>query len=190
MKNKLSQGNRILLMMIAIGLTCLVGIALAYNGIVSPNNANENGDEQADKDTPAIQVPSFLSNLPTKETEDQWQGEDGTFVLRSVGDVLIHSEVTATADTVAEVFADQTASLQDVGALTGDNLIAYGSNSGETAVDLGVSDYNFDPMIAKIAPFTSYADFTVANLEIPAAYPELPVGLIRILICHRPFWGL
>ena len=47
MKNKLSQGNRILLMMIAIGLTCLVGIALAYNGIVSPNNANENGDDQA-----------------------------------------------------------------------------------------------------------------------------------------------
>lgn len=68
MKNKLSQGNRILLMMIAIGLTCLVGIALAYNGIVSPNNANVNGDEQAGKDTPAIQVPSFLSNLPTKET--------------------------------------------------------------------------------------------------------------------------
>lgn len=176
MKNKLSQGNRILLMIIAIGLVCLVGIALAYKGIVSPSNSNEDGDEQGGNDTPVIQVPSFLSNLPAKETEDQWQGEDGTFVLRSVGDVLIHSEVTATADTTAEVFADQTASLQDAGALTGDNLIAHGSNNGDMAVDLGVSDYNFDPMVAKIAPFTSYADYTVANLEIPAAYPELPVA--------------
>lgn len=59
MKNKLSQGNRILLMIIAIGLVCLVGIALAYKGIVSPSNSNENGDEQGGNDTPAIQVPSF-----------------------------------------------------------------------------------------------------------------------------------
>lgn len=57
MKNKLSQGNRILLMIIAIGLVCLVGIALAYNGIVSTSNSNENGDEQAGNDTPADMLP-------------------------------------------------------------------------------------------------------------------------------------
>lgn len=171
---KMKQGNRILLLIIAIGIVCLSSIGLAYQGAISSRNFQIHDEEQVSDDKPAIQVPIFLSHLPAKEVEEQWKGEDGTFVLRSVGDVLIHSEVTATADTSADIFSKQSAKLQEIAALTSDNLIAYGGEGG--TVDLGVSEYNFDPMIARIAAFTSYADYTVANLEIPAAYPELPIS--------------
>lgn len=171
---KINQGKNILLLLMVIGIVALSGIGMAYRGAISPKNSTLGIDDQETNETPAIQVPSFLTELPAKEVEDQWQGEEGTFVLRSVGDVLIHSEVTATADTTSDVFADQVASLQDQDALNGEQQIAYGEEA--SAVDLGVETYNFDPMIAQIAPFTSYADYTVANLEIPAAYPELPVA--------------
>lgn len=171
---KMKQGNRILLLIIAIGIVCLSSIGLAYQGAISSRNFQIHDEEQVSDDKPAIQVPIFLSHLPAKEVEEQWKGEDGTFVLRSVGDVLIHSEVTATADTSADIFSKQSAKLQEIAALTSDNLIAYGGEGG--TVDLGVSEYNFDPMIARIAAFTSYADYTVANLEIPAAYPDLPIS--------------
>lgn len=170
---KLKNANRILQVILAMGIVCLMGIGLAYRGIISPKDSGENTDEQTTADAEPIKVPKFLSDLPSKAAEDQWHGTEGQFVLRSVGDVLIHTEVTATADTSSDVFAEQTRNLKEAEALTDSNLIAHGS---EASIDLGVDEYNFDPMIARIAPFTAYADYTVANLEIPAAYPELPVA--------------
>ncbi|OYW70550.1 MAG: hypothetical protein B7Z25_04135, partial [Aerococcus viridans] len=120
------------------------------------------------------ETPAFLSDLPQKEYAALWQGQEGTVVLRSVGDILIHSEVAEMANTSSNFFLDSASNLSAIAALNEQNQINAGSDVDN--IDLGVDEYNFDPMIARIAPYTSYADITVANLEIPAAYPTLPIS--------------
>ncbi len=173
---KTKKGYQLLLIIGAIAITCLSLIVLAYNYQLSPKDPNENtpgASDSAQNQVAEVQVPAFLSSLPEKENRGEWQGEEGKFVLRSMGDVLIHQEVSQMADPATDFFTNQVNNLQAMEALDKNQLIAAGEAAN---VDLGLADYNFDPMIARIAPFTSYADYSIANLEIPATYPDLPIA--------------
>lgn len=177
---QMKDGNKILIVLLAIFMVCISGIGIAYQAKIQEDAVAESlavsSQSSASKREAEAEIatPEFLRDLPQKDVADLGQGQEGKLTLRSVGDILIHDKVSEMADTSSNFFIDQAAYLTSVGALNDHNLISAGSEGGD--IHLGVDEYNFDPMIAKIAPFTSYADITVANLEIPATYPTLPIS--------------
>lgn len=127
----------------------------------------------AQEETPTQTLPPSLTGLPAKDTQAPWQGTDGELILRSIGDVLIHDRVSWLADIDSAVYQDSVSTLQEAGILNDKGLVL----GGETITSkLDSEQYDFLPMLARIAPYTSYADVTIANLEVIAAYPQLPVA--------------
>lgn len=126
----------------------------------------------AQEETPANVIPPSLTGLPERDQAEAWQGTDGELVLRSVGDVLIHDRVSWLADIDSPVYQAHLAELIADGFLTKDGDIV-----GAEIVDFNLDSeqYDFRSMLARIAPYMSYADVTIANLEVIAAYPALPV---------------
>lgn len=117
-------------------------------------------------------LPANLKGLPERQAAEPWQATPDQLVLRSVGDILIHDRVSWLADIESPIY--QVAIEQ----LTADGILnEEGAVFGGETIDfsLGSEAYDFLPMLAQIAPFTSYADVTIANLEVIAAYPDLPV---------------
>lgn len=106
--------------------------------------------------------PAYLNGLPAKAQVQDFKGQANQLVLRSVGDVLVHDRVSYMADTQSDLYQ---------GALA--DLVSQGINQSFFKPD---SVYDFMPMLAYIKPFTEYADVTVANMEIIAAGPDLPVS--------------
>ncbi|MGO4936173.1 CapA family protein [Fundicoccus sp. Sow4_H7] len=119
------------------------------------------------------EVPKTLDHLPAKEQFEPWQGQEGELRLRSFGDFLIHDRVSWMADKSSWLYEDAIARLEAEG-LWEDGMVPGAEEVSATIA--GSEDYDFMPMLARIAPFTSYADVTVANLEIIAAYPDLPIS--------------
>lgn len=125
---------------------------------------------------PVEPFPASLAGLPQRDAAAPFQGTEGKLVLRSVGDTLIHEHVSELAAVDSPIYRDAVARLQEEGIINEDYSGVVG---GEGAYDPGATlspDYDFMPMMARMAPFTSYADVTVANLETVAAYPEFPVS--------------
>lgn len=124
----------------------------------SSSSENINGDEsktQSDK--------SFLfEGLPKKEKNEPYQGSENQLILRSVGDVLIHDRVSYMADTQSELYQSTKQDMIDLG-------FAESDFNAEAI-------YDFMPMLAYIKPYIEYADVSVANMEVIAATPDLPVS--------------
>lgn len=169
---KLKRSYKILLFLLVSVIVFLSFIGLAYNRQIGQIVSDESEPEE-ENEVKNLQTPPFLASIPEKDSRAEWQGEEGKLVLRSVGDVLIHDKVSEMALTSSDLFNQQLSVLEGTEALNEQNMI---NATVGADVDLGVEEYNFDPMIARIAPFTSYADYTIANLEIPAAYPEIPIS--------------
>ncbi|HIY58444.1 MAG TPA: CapA family protein [Candidatus Tetragenococcus pullicola] len=109
-----------------------------------------------------------LIGLEEKKQTNEEPAKEGEFVLRSVGDLLMHETVSAMADTQSDFYQSAVESLQKEG-------IDFKPLKAEKSTD-DQKDYDFSPMFAQIAPFTEYADATIANLETIATYPELPIS--------------
>ncbi|MDO4432722.1 MAG: CapA family protein [Aerococcaceae bacterium] len=118
---------------------------------LAQENSSESVVESSDI-LPEIHVPEVLVGLNAREVEQPYVAQTGELRLRSVGDLLIHDRVSVMADTTSLLYQQHT------------------GNANATQA------YDFMPMLEKIAPFTEYADITIANLEIPTAAPQFEVS--------------
>lgn len=125
--------------------------------------ATTNSETTQDQDLSKNQSHAFLfEGLETKENLQPYQPQENQLVLRSVGDVLIHDRVSWMADTYSDLYQKTKAAML---------------KEGFTEADFdSEADFDFMPMLNYIKPYTEYADVTVANMEIIAAYPDLPVS--------------
>lgn len=121
----------------------------------------------------AEEVPASLQHLPAKEVVEPWQGKEGEIRLRSFGDFLIHDRVSWMADRSSWLYQGAVEQLEAEGIWNNGTVI--GAEEVPNIIE-GSQDYDFLPMVARMAPYTSYADVTVANMEIIAAYPDLPIS--------------
>lgn len=172
----------IIILSIILMITCLVTGWLVMNSLSntdegqvessqgvdhsSSNEESENENQPEDEQEPLSEP---LLGLTEKETfEETFTPKEGEFILRSVGDLLIHDRISDLANIEHPIHQEAIAQLEKEG-------IDVNSISVE---DFGDSEthYDFAPMLAKIAPYTEYADATIANLEVIAAYPDLPVS--------------
>ncbi|WP_087117963.1 CapA family protein [Corynebacterium urinipleomorphum] len=81
---------------------------------------------------------------------------EASVTIRSVGDILIHSEVYTDAATNAAM-----------------NATASATGEGGTAAAGG---YDFAPMLAPVAKYMRNADITTANMEVPVAGPAFELS--------------
>lgn len=121
-----------------------------------------NSEAQVQEQSKNQSYDFLFDGLETKESVQPYQAQDNRLVLRSVGDVLIHDRVSWMADTYSDLYQQTKAAMLE---------------EGFTEADFdSQADFDFMPMLNYIKPFTEYADVTVANMEIIAAYPDLPVS--------------
>ncbi len=124
-----------------------------------------------------------LVGLTEKKSAQAFTPKEDELVLRSVGDVLIHDRVSNMADVDSKLYQsavkELTAEGIDISSLTApreDSVEKQTADTSESGAETAQVVYDFAPMLAKIAPFTAYADVTMANMEVIAAYPDLPMS--------------
>lgn len=100
-----------------------------------------------------------LVGLKAKDQETPFEGKEGELKLRSVGDVLLHEFVSEMASVKNPFYKSAVDRLHKDG-------ISWENPGGA---------YDFYPMLAQIAPYMSYADVTLANMEVIVANPQYPV---------------
>lgn len=174
MKGKITGG--ILLVIALIGV--LMGCGMTNEKqVVEPVEEVVAETAVPEPEIELMELPASLDGLKARETAVAWQGTEGELVLRSVGDVLIHDRVSWLADVASPVYEAAVADLTEDGIWSEEADATASKVLGGEAyeMDLDSSEYDFLPMLARIAPYTAYADVTVANLEVIAAYPQLPV---------------
>lgn len=125
-------------------------------------SSSTESESSVEKPVEPIDNAFLYDQLALKESKETLSHPEGQVTLRSVGDVLIHETVSEFADTSSTVYQQ---------ALT--DMEAEGF-SAETFHPEAA--YDFSPMLAYIAPYMSYADISVANLEVLAASPQLAVS--------------
>ncbi len=155
-----------------------IGTYLIYNSLNS-SNANSGLDQQATnqaseskeklqeetvEDLPSepIEHDFLYADLPKKDGKEEFQSQEGELTLRSVGDILIHDRVSYLADTYSPIYQETVSSMIEEGF--------------EPSVFNEDSVYDFMPMLAHIQPYIDYADISMANLEVIAASPQLPMS--------------
>lgn len=121
-----------------------------------------------------VEIPPHLEHLQKKDDTSAWTGIPDRLVMRSVGDVLIHDRVSWIADIDSPIYQETMKELEEYGLIRADGL-PWGGELHKEKVE-GSEQYDFTPMLAHIMPFISYADVSIANLEVIAAYPELPMS--------------
>lgn len=104
----------------------------------------------------------LYEGLNKKPATTEFQPVENKLVLRSVGDVLLHDRVSVMADTTSDLY-NQTKSA----------MIALGFNEEDFNAS---AEFDFSPMLNFIKPYIEFADVSVANMEIIAAYPQLPIS--------------
>ncbi|WP_124057975.1 CapA family protein [Vaginisenegalia massiliensis] len=106
-------------------------------------------------------LPQPLVGLKAKPNFQASPAQPNRLVLRSVGDILIH-------DNVAQMVHKDNPLYQ---------AMIESNRQRQMPIKVG-TDYEFDflPMFQEVAPFTSYADLTIANMEVLAASPQLPIA--------------
>lgn len=174
MKGKIIGG--ILLVVALIGVLIGYGMMNEKQEMTSVAESVEEvtAEESQVTESELMELPTSLDGLTARETLVPWKGTEGELVLRSVGDVLIHDRVSWLADVESPVYQAAVEDLTADGILTEDDAAAVlGGEAHE--MDLNSAEFDFLPMLARIAPYTVYADVTIANLEVIAAYPQLPV---------------
>lgn len=174
MKHKISAAILVVL--------AIIGILVGYVATTSQSAQVSLAEEEAQKvekaiepTPPSMELPLSLEGLTARKSQAPWEGTEGELVLRSVGDVLIHDRVSWLADVESPIYHTAVKDLTAEGILTGGE--PAGVLGGEAhEMDLNSAEFDFLPMLARIAPYTTYADVTIANLEVIAAYPQLPVA--------------
>ncbi|XJS09804.1 CapA family protein [Aerococcaceae bacterium WGS1372] len=126
------------------------------------SDISENEEQTNEKAEPAINMEYLYVGLTPKDSLEPLENHEGELTFRSVGDVLIHDRVSHLADTSSPIYQDTVSSLIEVGF---DEELFSPTN-----------DYDFMPMLAYIQPFIEYADVSMANLEVIAASPQLPMS--------------
>lgn len=104
-------------------------------------------------------MPVVLTGLPQRETPKPYQPVEGEVRLRSVGDVLIHEHISNMASVEGATYIQAAADMREAG----------------LEWDAPAEGYDFVPIVSPMMPYLRYADISVANLEIPVAYPQLPI---------------
>lgn len=156
----------IFLLVTILGIVSLLTIVKVGQTISSKEEpTNEKKVETVDE---PLSEP--LLGLEEKDSTNDTPNKEGEFVLRSVGDVLIHETVSEMADVESEFYRDAVKQLE------ADGIDISKISNKPTKEKTDEKQYDFAPMLAKIAPFTEYADATIANLEVITAYPELPIS--------------
>lgn len=135
-------------------------IASTEEQVSMENTSNSESEEEALQEP--IKDEFLYTGLPIKESQEPYQGVEGELTLRSVGDVLIHDRVSYLADTESPVYQDTVQQMNEAG---------FDSETFNTD-----AAYDFMPMLAYIQPYIEYADISMANLEVIAASPQLPVS--------------
>lgn len=128
------------------------------------SESSEKPQEEVVEESPSepIKHDFLFADLPKKEGKEEFQSEEGVLTLRSVGDVLIHDRVSYLADTYSPIYQETVSS-----------MIEQGFQPSDFKAD---SAYDFMPMLAHIQPYIDYADISMANLEVIAASPQLPMS--------------
>lgn len=172
--------NKTLKLSIIFILTILINIQLhtmfdSFSGfsIVTAEESRESEIQEAEQEKEKL--PESLNHLPAKENLSPWQGKENELRLRSFGDILVHDRVSWLADIDHPIYQEAKQQLIDEGIWDVKTNQVIGEESFTEAIE-GSEQYDFLPMLARIAPFTTYADVTVANLEVIAAYPDFPVA--------------
>ncbi|HJG48523.1 MAG TPA: CapA family protein, partial [Facklamia tabacinasalis] len=119
-------------------------------------------EEMAEEPVEPIEQEFLFEDLPMKEGKETLPSQEGELTLRSVGDVLIHDRVSYLADTYSPIYQDTVANMLEEGF--------------EPDLFDEEAAYDFMPMLAHIQPYLEYADISMANLEVIAASPQLPMS--------------
>lgn len=104
----------------------------------------------------------LFEGLDKKEQSEPYVPTENKITLRSVGDILIHDRVSFMADTQSEIYQNKKVKMLDEG---------FDSDAFNEELD-----YDFAPMLAYIKPYIEYADISVANMEVIAGHPTIPVS--------------
>lgn len=161
-------------LLIALVISCMFTIVMVmrHTKEVSAKNAAKSEAVEKKQKEKIKPLTEPLLELEEKEQTKSTPAKEGEFVLRSVGDLLIHETVSYMADTSNPLYQSAMASLKTDG-IDVDTLAAGNETKASETEQV---NYDFSPMLAQIAPFTEYADATIANLEVITAYPELPIS--------------
>ncbi|TLQ49242.1 CapA family protein [Ruoffia tabacinasalis] len=119
-------------------------------------------EEMMEEPVEPIEQEFLFEDLPMKEGKETLPSQEGELTFRSVGDVLIHDRVSYLADTYSPIYQDTVANMLEEGF--------------EPDLFEGDAAYDFMPMLAHIQPYLEYADISMANLEVIAASPQLPMS--------------
>lgn len=166
----------LVILMLAIGGFFIYSTFSSASGNLSTNESSMLNEESAVEEvtneeievvdteevTEDIGMDYLFGGLPQKDQLQPLESQEGELTFRSVGDVLIHDRVSYLADTYSPIYQQ-----------TMDNMLAEGFDSSIFNPD---NDYDFMPMLSYIQPFIEYADVSMANLEVIAASPQLPVS--------------
>lgn len=141
-------------------------IATSPDEVIQANVSTQTS-QQASESTvakPPLEVPIMLKGLKQRDQLQPFEAVEGELRLRSVGDLLIHDRVSVMADVTSDIYRDTVTKMKEEGIVIPEVALA------------GEETYDFMPMVARIAPYIEYADITLANLEVPVAYPQFPVS--------------
>ncbi|WP_207940976.1 gamma-polyglutamate biosynthesis protein CapA [Enterococcus sp. DIV2402] len=176
--NKLSRRklkiNIVVGLLVALVISCLVTtiMIIRHTKQVEAENVAQKAEAAKKKKAEMKPLTEPLLGLQEKEKTNAKPDKEGEFVLRSVGDLLIHETVSYMADISNPLYQ----SAMEILSADGVDVAALADGNETTASTTEQVDYDFSPMFAQIAPFTQYADATIANLEVITAYPELPIS--------------
>lgn len=128
---------------------------LAAGSLLTGCTLDTSGDSRGanDQDSPAASAPASATSRDREanvspEESPAPQFTEASVTIRSVGDILIHSEVYADAATNATA-------------------------AGGAAAAAG---YDFAPMLTPVAKYMLNADITTANMEVPVAGPAFELS--------------
>ncbi|MCD5003404.1 CapA family protein [Enterococcus saccharolyticus] len=162
------QNEKYIMVTLLVIMLVIMGLLLALHTLKVEETPHKQETKTSQPKKEPLSEP--LLGLEEKNSTDDTPNKEGEFVLRSVGDVLIHETVSEMADVESEFYRDAVKQLEADG-------IDISKISNKPAKEkANEKQYDFAPMLAKIAPFTEYADATIANLEVITAYPELPIS--------------
>lgn len=104
---------------------------------------------------------AVVEGLSLKDNPEALVSQAGTLTLRSMGSLEISPAVAELADRQNPLMLAY--------------IQAHPLPEGQEEAQIQ-NGYTFLPMFQEISPFVSYADITLANLTMPVAYPQLPLG--------------
>lgn len=147
---------------------------LSSGALLAGCTIGQNSTDSASREPsiPATPAPESATASPAAVKGNSPAFTEASVTIRSVGDILIHSEV----------YYDAAANAQEAAAAGG----AYSGISDGSAITDGASGspaksdtgqgHDFTPMLAPVAHYMRNADITTANMEVPVAGPAFELS--------------